>query len=66
LATQGYGAEMVDQLPDGCSILLIHGTADEVLHYSNSRDVYGLAHEPKQLILYPAPDMVSMRLQMSA
>lgn len=53
LATQSYGTESVTNLVSGCSILLLHGTADPVLPSSSSRNVYRRAHEPKQIILYP-------------
>ena len=34
-------------------LLLVHGTADEVLPDQCSRDIYARAAEPKRLILYP-------------
>jgi alpha/beta superfamily hydrolase len=51
LAVQSQGADIVGQLPSHCSLLLIHGTADEVLHVSNSEYVAALAAVPKQLLL---------------
>jgi len=51
LAVQSQGAETVGQLPSHCSLLLIHGTADEVLHVSNSEYVAALANVPKQLLI---------------
>lgn len=54
LATQGYGADPVSGLGPRCSILLIHGTGDEVLPASASQHVHRLARDPKELILYPA------------
>jgi alpha/beta superfamily hydrolase len=50
LAVQSHGAETVAQLPSHCSLLLIHGTADEVLHVSNSEYIAALANVPKQLL----------------
>lgn len=52
LAPQSQGAEGVGRLPEDCSILLIHGKADEVLHFSNSEYLHALAHPPKRLLLY--------------
>lgn len=51
LASQGSGTDSVSSIPYDCSILLIHGTEDSVLSYNNSKYIYELAHEPKQLIL---------------
>ncbi len=51
LATQSHGAELVGQLPVDCSLLLIHGTADEVVHVSNAEYLAALAHEPYELLL---------------
>ena len=52
LATQSYGADAARFLPPGCSILLVHGTADSVLPPSSSEYVHRLAREPKRLVLY--------------
>lgn len=51
LSTQSYGAHAVRTLPPGCSLLLAHGTEDEVLPPRCSEWVYALAHEPKRLVL---------------
>jgi len=51
LAVQSEGADIVGQLPAHCSLLLIHGTADEVLHVSNSEYVAALAQVRKELLL---------------
>lgn len=53
LASQSYGAGVVKELATRCSILLIHGTEDEVLPPSCSQHIYDLALEPKHLIYYP-------------
>nr|WP_199306720.1 dienelactone hydrolase family protein [Anabaena sphaerica] len=53
LATQAYGTEPVAELATQCSILLVHGVADQVLPSYCSQRVYQLALEPKQLIIYP-------------
>ncbi|HEV2146232.1 MAG TPA: dienelactone hydrolase family protein [Longimicrobiaceae bacterium] len=54
LATQGYGTEPVARLGPRCSILLVHGTGDEVLAAASSQHVHALAREPRQLVVYPA------------
>ena len=53
LATQSYGAiDAIAKLKDsGVSILLIHGTEDNVLPIHCSKQIYRLAPEPKQLVL---------------
>lgn len=53
IATQSYGADTVAELATGCSLLLLHGTHDQVLSPRCSQQVYQLALEPKRLILYP-------------
>jgi pimeloyl-ACP methyl ester carboxylesterase len=53
LATQAYGTDPVPELATQCSLLLLHGIADEVLPPECSQRVYQLALEPKHLILYP-------------
>lgn len=53
LASQSYGAAPVSQLAPRCSILLLHGTDDEILSPQCSQYIYQLAQEPKHLILYP-------------
>jgi dienelactone hydrolase len=56
LATQSAGTEMVGQLGPGCSILLVHGTADRILAPANSQFVYHLAHDPRRLVLCQGAD----------
>ncbi|MBX6342757.1 MAG: dienelactone hydrolase family protein [Thermomicrobiaceae bacterium] len=56
LATQSYGASVVDRLGPRCSILLIHGADDQVLPPSCSTYVHRLAREPKRLIVYDGAD----------
>ncbi len=51
LSTQSQGADLVSELSPDCSILLIHGEKDKVLPPDSSRVVYGMAHEPKKLII---------------
>ncbi len=52
LSTQSQGIEGIGQVSAGCSSLLVHGTADEILPPSCSRYAYDLAPEPKRLSLY--------------
>lgn len=51
LSTMPYGAEEAEYLGPRCSILLAHGTSDEVLPAEISRRVYEIASEPKKLLL---------------
>ena len=51
VASQTYGTGAVGKLSPK-SLLLIHGTADQVLPYSLSKDLYERADEPKELVLY--------------
>ncbi len=53
VASQTRGAGAVGELAPEKSLLLIHGTADEVLPYELSRYLYARAGEPKELVLYP-------------
>lgn len=53
VASQTQGADAVGELSPEKSLLLIHGTADRVLSYELSRDLYASAGEPKELVLYP-------------
>ena len=51
MSTQTYGADPVATLAPRCSVLLAHGTADEVLPHRCSEAVYAAAGEPKKLLL---------------
>lgn len=53
LATQSQGTDAVSELATRCSLLLLHGIADQVLPPHCSQSVYQLALQPKRLILYP-------------
>ncbi len=53
LASQSYGTSVVGELAPRCSLLLLHGTNDEILTPLCSRHIYQIAKEPKHLILYP-------------
>lgn len=56
LAPQSQGAEIVGQLPVHCSLFLLHGTDDEVVHVSNSEYLAALAHPPRRLLLLAGPN----------
>ena len=51
MSTQTYGAEPARHLGPRCSLLLCHGTADEILPPSCSEYVFRIAKEPKELLL---------------
>lgn len=53
LATQSYGADVVRDLKGRCSILLMHGLADEILPPRCSEWVHAIAAEPKKIVLLP-------------
>ncbi|MDQ4143267.1 MAG: dienelactone hydrolase family protein [Actinomycetota bacterium] len=52
LAGQSSGAEQASQLGPRCSLLLAHGTGDEVVPSSRSESIFHLAREPKELVLF--------------
>jgi fermentation-respiration switch protein FrsA (DUF1100 family) len=52
LSSQTAGTGAVNQLSPK-ALLLMHGTADEVLPASCSQDIYLRAREPKSMLLYP-------------
>jgi fermentation-respiration switch protein FrsA (DUF1100 family) len=51
LSSQGYGTTLAPQISPR-PLLLLHGTADELLPAAVSRDIYARAKEPKELRLY--------------
>jgi fermentation-respiration switch protein FrsA (DUF1100 family) len=51
LSPQIYGTRTVERLAPR-SLLLAHGTADNVLDAAASRDIYSRAHEPKRIELF--------------
>jgi pimeloyl-ACP methyl ester carboxylesterase len=51
MSTQTFGAEPAWRLGPRCSLLLAHGTADEILPPSCSEYVFRIAKEPKELLL---------------
>jgi alpha/beta superfamily hydrolase len=51
MSTQTYGAEPAADLGPRCSLLLAHGTADEILPHRCSEYVYRIARQPKSLLL---------------
>ncbi len=52
LATQSYGADAVERLSPGCSILLLHGEDDDILPPICSESIHDLAPKPRELRLY--------------
>ena len=52
LSSQTSGTGAVEQLSPK-PLLLMHGTADEILPASCSQDIYRRAGEPKKILLYP-------------
>lgn len=51
MSTQTYGAGPAAELGPRCSLLLLHGQADEALPPSCSEYVHSIAREPKKIIL---------------
>jgi hypothetical protein len=52
LSSQTYGTDLVPNLSPK-PLLLMHGTADEILPHACSLDIYRRAAEPKEIQLYP-------------
>jgi len=52
LSSQTYGTNQAAQVSPR-PLLLMHGTADEILPDACSRDIYARANDPKQILLYP-------------
>jgi uncharacterized protein len=52
LSSQAYGTDLADRVSPR-PLLLMHGTADEILPDACSRDIYRRAKEPKRIMLYP-------------
>lgn len=52
MSSQLSGTDIADQVSPR-PLLVLHGTADEVLPDRCSREIYRRAREPKQLVLYP-------------
>ncbi len=51
LSPQLFGTRQVEEMAK--PLLLIHGTADAILHHMASEDIYERATEPKKLVLIP-------------
>lgn len=51
LSPQLFGTRQVEEL--GKPLLLVHGTADAILHHAASEDIYKRAQEPKRIVLIP-------------
>jgi len=56
LGAQNQDVDPVIDLPDRCSLLVVHGMADQVVSPSCSKYVYSLAHDPKRIVFYGAAD----------
>ena len=52
MSSQTYGTDAVSEL-NRRPLLLLHGTADEILPDACSRDIYRRAEQPKDIILCP-------------
>ncbi len=52
MSTQTYGTDLAPQLAPR-PLLLVHGSNDRVLPDACSRQVFAMAHEPKQLEIFP-------------
>ena len=52
MSSQTYGTDLAPQVSPR-PLLLVHGSADEILPDACSRDIYARAQEPKELRLYP-------------
>jgi alpha-beta hydrolase superfamily lysophospholipase len=52
MSSQTYGTNLAPQVSPR-PLLLVHGTADEVLPPTCSENIYTRAREPKELRLYP-------------
>jgi hypothetical protein len=51
LSSQSYGTDLAADLSPK-PLLLMHGTADEILPHGCSLDIYRRAREPKEILLY--------------
>ncbi|HEX8235683.1 MAG TPA: dienelactone hydrolase family protein [Abditibacteriaceae bacterium] len=52
MSTQTYGTSLAPDVAPR-ALLLVHGTNDSILPDACSRQVYQVAQEPKELVLYP-------------
>ncbi|SNR39575.1 alpha/beta hydrolase family protein [Hymenobacter mucosus] len=52
MSSQTYGTELVAHISPR-PLLLMHGTADEILPAACSKHIYSIAHQPKEILLYP-------------
>jgi alpha-beta hydrolase superfamily lysophospholipase len=50
LSPQLFGTHEVERL--GCPLLLVHGTADQILSHEASEDIYRRAPDPKRIVLF--------------
>ena len=56
LSTQSYGADALAEVDDGVASLFIHGGNDQALPSRCSSYAYGVAKEPKELIIHDRAD----------
>ncbi|PJJ48066.1 alpha/beta hydrolase [Hymenobacter chitinivorans] len=52
MSSQTYGTDLAPQVSPR-PLLLLHGTADEILPAACSETIYARARQPKELVLYP-------------
>ena len=52
LSSQTYGTDLAHRISPR-PLLLMHGTADEILPAASSQNIYARAREPKRILLYP-------------
>ena len=52
MSSQTYGTDLTPQVSPR-PLLVLHGTADEILPDRCSQDIYARARQPKELLLYP-------------
>jgi alpha-beta hydrolase superfamily lysophospholipase len=52
MSSQTYGTDLAPQISPR-PLLVLHGTADQVLSDRCAHDIYARAREPKQILLYP-------------
>lgn len=53
VASQSYGADLAADFAPDCALLLLHGTGDRTLPPSCSEYIYRIAHEPKEIRIFP-------------
>ena len=56
MTTASAGGVAFERRGAGEPLLLIHGTADNILSHQSSELIYGRAEEPKRLMLFEGAD----------